>query len=147
MTMNFLDPRLPERFWSKCIPEPNSGCWLWLGGEANGYGRTALDGVRVYVHRAVMMVERDIPNGMHIDHLCRNTLCCNPAHLEAVTQRENTLRGIGPFAIKARQSTCVHGHPFDEINTYTRKGRPGTRECKSCVRERKLAKGTYGRSK
>jgi hypothetical protein len=72
-----------------------------------------------------------IPAGLTIDHLCRNRACFNPVHLEAVTQRENTLRGEGPTAKLARLTHCPKGHPFSKDNTHIYKNR---RVCKACKR-------------
>jgi len=75
-----------------------------------------------------------IPDGFHIDHLCRNRACANPAHLEAVPPRVNILRGVGMSAIHARQTHCVNGHPFDAENTLILPD--GERCCRTCNRER-----------
>lgn len=74
---------------------PVSACWIWQGEiNRNGYGRVWIAGLRVMAHRAVWQIIRgDIPDGLVLDHLCRNRACCNPCHLEPVTVRENTLRG------------------------------------------------------
>jgi hypothetical protein len=74
---------------------PQTGCWEWDGCSSQGYGRTGRNSTKL-AHRAVY--ERfcgEIPEGMVLDHLCRNTVCCNPAHLEAVTNTENCRRGAG----------------------------------------------------
>jgi hypothetical protein len=70
-------------------------CYVWQGStNGRGYGIIWNNGRRCYVHRVTYELENGpIPKGMMIDHLCRETLCCNPDHLEAVTNRENTLRG------------------------------------------------------
>lgn len=72
-----------------------SDCYIWQGStNGRGYGIIWSAGRRQYVHRVTYEIENGpIPKGLMIDHLCRETLCCNPEHLEAVTNRENTLRG------------------------------------------------------
>lgn len=72
-----------------------------------------------------------IPAGMTLDHLCRNRLCVNPVHLEAVTNRVNILRGTSPAAIHARKVACPNGHP------YSGRERRGTRICHTCMAARK----------
>jgi hypothetical protein len=79
-----------------------------------------------------------IPNGLHIDHLCRNRGCVNPVHLEPVTQQENMLRGYAPSAVSHRANRCHRGHEFTPENTYI-KHRPNgriKRDCKECARMR-----------
>jgi len=109
------------------IPEPNSGCWIWLGGLGrSGYGRyqnKPAHRVSFEAHGGV------IPDGLVIDHLCRNILCVNPSPLEPVTTRVNTLRGIGPTAINAKKTHCPSGHPLSGRNLDVRKGK---RYCRLC---------------
>ncbi|MBI2934658.1 MAG: HNH endonuclease [Chloroflexi bacterium] len=80
-----------------------------------------------------------VPDGLCIDHLCRTHLCVNPAHLEAVRPRTNTLRGESPSAIRHRASHCMRGHPYTPENTYIY-AKTGWRICRIChdaaVRER-----------
>ena len=76
-----------------------------------------------------------IPTGLTLDHLCRNTLCVNPAHLEPVTMRENILRGYSPSANGARATHCPHGHPYNERNTGITKTN-GARFCRTCHNQR-----------
>lgn len=83
-------------------------CWVWTGARTYGYGRVMVEGRSALVHRWVYenLVD-DIPEGHHLDHLCRNKPCCNPDHLEVVTPLENTRRGSGDYT----RGTCKHGHP------------------------------------
>src|SRR6266478_6123799 len=115
------------RAWKYIEPEPNSGCWLWVGivskgpGRGKGYGRFWLGGRRGGPRRNVMahrfMYEQlvgAIPRGLQLDHLCRVPGCVNPAHLEPVTARENLMRGNTRAAANARKTICLRGHPLDD---------------------------------
>lgn len=78
------------------MPVPFSGCWVWMGSmfSRNGYGRVWWDGRRRQAHRVLWeMANGPVPRGMVLDHRCRVRCCVNPAHLEPVTVRVNTLRG------------------------------------------------------
>jgi hypothetical protein len=90
--------------------------------------------VRLLAHRASYEAFiGPIPDGMTIDHLCRNRKCVNPSHLEAVPMRVNVLRGVGVTAKNAVKTHCVNGHEFNDQNTYSdSKGR----SCRACKRER-----------
>src|SRR5215831_2935549 len=81
------------RFWSS-VDRRADGCWLWLGWcRGDGYGQARFRGRMFYVHRlAWLLLRGSIPEGLHIDHLCRVKRCCNPAHLEPVTPAENSRR-------------------------------------------------------
>jgi len=83
-----------ERFKEKYIVDKHTGCWLWQGSHhPNGYGRFNLNSMTIFAHRASYMLHvGDIPKGLVLDHLCRNTRCVNPGHLEVVTYQENRLR-------------------------------------------------------
>lgn len=114
------------------VTDAPGGCWQWTGYlMPNGYARITIDGERQYAHRVAYeaFVAR-IPDGLVIDHLCRNRGCVNPAHLEAVTQRINVLRGKSHAADRARQTECLRGHRFDAANTYMAGN--GTRKCRHC---------------
>lgn len=124
------------------IPEhrPELGpCWIWTGYcSKKGYGAMPVDGRARGTHRlAYELLVGPIPDGLQIDHLCRVPACCNPAHLEAVTSRENTVRGVSHNGLKTH---CKHGHPFDAANTYVT--RRGKRWCRACGKERKASKRT-----
>jgi len=83
---------IPDRFWSHV--SKSDDCLLWRSTVRKGYGRfTVRTGRAVTAHRyAYEMAFGPIPDGMTIDHLCNNTLCVNPGHLEPVTLLENIAR-------------------------------------------------------
>src|ERR1019366_7080070 len=118
---------------ARYVPEPNSGCWLWLGSEVGeGYGRIQHDGSYVLAHRfSYELTYGPIPASMTIDHVCRNRACVNPAHLRILSGRENTLCGFGPAAVNARKTSCPNGHVFDAVD------KTGGRFCRQCHNEGK----------
>jgi hypothetical protein len=126
------DSSLPEKFWSKVSPCPNTGCWLWTGCvNANGYGshgRAARHSGSKLTHRFTYEAAfGPLPAGTEIDHkVCRTRSCCNPAHLEAVPHRINVLRG------SAKKSACKRGHALEGSNLLPIKGGASSR-CKACV--------------
>jgi hypothetical protein len=140
--MNFNDPRLPDRFWKKCTPKHDTGCWIWNAAALpSGYGRINMDGLVQSAHRvSYTALVGPIPDGMHIDHLvCQTPACCNPAHLEPVTPAENTRRGKAGATCRARQlakTHCPSGHPYDHENTRIVGGK---RHCRECGRMRARA--------
>lgn len=140
------DPRLPERFWEK-VREDDSGCWLWTAAtNRNGYGSFHVEqpgGTRgkqltreAHRHAYVVLVG-DVPEGMELDHRCRNRTCCNPAHLEPVTHAENLARSS-----TATKTHCVNGHEFTDENTWVPKDRPTQRYCRACNRDRQRRRRT-----
>lgn len=125
---------LSRRLERNIIPVTESGCWIWTAGTVAGYGRMKVNGRPVLIHR--LMYERagkHIPEGYTVDHLCRVRCCVNPDHLEAVTFKENVLRGIGPTAVNRRKAKCNNGHEFNDTNTHITK--TGGRVCRVCDRE------------
>lgn len=116
------------------------GCWQWTAGaygkkdRTAGYGRLKVNGIYVPVHRwAYEHYVGPIPEGMVIDHLCRNTRCVNPKHMEPVTSKENTRRGTAPSAQNMAKTHCKHGHEFEPENTrYYSKKYPNRRKCIIC---------------
>ena len=108
-------------------------CVRWQGKYfANGYGRVGYK----MAHRIVYEQEvGEIPEGLQLDHLCRNRWCVNTLHLEPVTIAENVLRGEGITANNKRKTSCDKGHPFTLRNTYIRQDRPNRRECRICRNE------------
>lgn len=102
-----------------------SKCWNWPGHrDRQGYGKVGKRLAHRLVYQAAL--GEPIPDGMVIDHLCRNPSCVNPEHLDVVTPEENTKRGL-----RANATHCIHGHPFDATNTYiSAQGR----SCRACNR-------------
>ena len=87
----------------------------------------------IHAHRAAYeLLVGPVPTGMHLDHLCRNRWCSNPAHCEPVSIGENLRRGNGPTGLNARKAHCLRGHPFDDANTHI--NQDGTRRCRECAR-------------
>jgi len=123
-----------ERFWAKV--EITGSCWLWrASNDGHGYGQLSLQRKPIKAHRfAYTLLRGAIPQGLTIDHLCRNRACVNPEHMEVVTQKVNTLRGIGASAKHARATYCLRGHAFVLSNTY--RTREGWRCCRLCNRDR-----------
>lgn len=121
-----------QRFSAKFVANGYNDCWIWTGAvESQGYGRFCLHGKTIYAHRASFILHNSvIPDGMQIDHLCRNRRCVNPSHLEIVTQKENILRGESPTAKHARQAVCIRGHELSGKNL--RIAPNGARKCKTC---------------
>jgi hypothetical protein len=132
-------PPLEERFWSRVNREGN--CWEWLGRRTpEGYGTISHKGRPVGAHVVSFTLHKGpIPRGLVIDHLCRNRWCVNPDHLEAVTNRENVLRGNSPSAVIRRTGICGQGHRIEGDNAYTPPSRPTQRTCKTCMRNRTKA--------
>src|SRR5258706_12037463 len=118
---------LTERFWAKVDVRGPDECWAWTAGTVCGYGSFSVPGPRtVRAHRWIYeQVNGPIPDGLQIDHLCRNSLCVNPTHLEAVTGKENAQRGL----CGRLKTHCKHGHPLSGENLHIP---PGTmqRRCR-----------------
>ncbi len=118
-------------------------CWRYDGSlNHGGYGHVNVkDGSGTWapksVHRiAYLTLVGPIPDGLDLDHLCRNRACWNPAHLEPVTRQVNVVRGIAPTKSGAWQRAVTHcpaGHPYNQANTRVANGR---RHCRACARER-----------
>lgn len=125
-----------ELFWAKV--EPTGFCWNWKGpvlrGGYGNYSTAQQRGLPQLAHRlAYTLLIGPIPEGLDLDHLCRNRLCCNPDHLEPVTRRENVLRGERSIMHRKRpewqKEFCKHGHN----DWYTEPS--GRRRCGSCRRK------------
>lgn len=116
-----------DRFWKYAMPEPNSGCWLWVGKQyRNGYGAMFFRGTTVPAHRASWQLFCGaIPEEMEIDHRCKNRPCVNPEHLRLATKAENLANR------HLLKSHCRNGHPFTADNCYFEND-GNTRRCKTC---------------
>lgn len=120
-------------------------CWDWPGFiQQNGYGSTRgrrADGApctEMAHRRAYETLVGPIPDGLTIDHLCRNRRCINPGHMEPVGQGDNVLRGDAGSSRNARKTHCRKGHPFSGANLYLHP-RPKNRQhrvCRACHAER-----------
>jgi HNH endonuclease len=144
--VSHLTPGDKERFWSfvnKNGPLPQNRpelgpCWIWKGYinkeshygyfYARSHGHRAL-GLRA--HRlAWELLRGKIPRGYVTDHLCRVKKCVNVNHLEIVTPRQNTLRGLSPSSLNSRKAVCKRGHPLWGRNLYVTP--KGGRRCRTC---------------
>lgn len=116
-----------DRFAEKVATSELDDCWHWIATcQPNGYGAFGSSGVTHRAHRwSYEHFVGPIPDGLPLDHLCRNRACVNPEHLEPVTHQVNTRR--------AMRAACVNGHDFSPENTWMHKGK---RYCRTCRRTR-----------
>jgi hypothetical protein len=128
-----LTPKQIDRFWSRVdVPYQPSCCWEWQGYKhRDGYGCVRYERRMgaFQAHRvSYTLLLGPIPDGMTLDHLCRNRPCVNPDHLQIVDVGTNTLRGYGTAALNKRKTHCRNGHelvpdPYKE----------GHRRCPICI--------------
>ena len=131
------DPEIRRRFYSKVKLGSGAECWPWTAGKiSSGYGAFHPGhGKTVLAHRfSYELTVGPIPDGLVIDHTCRNRDCVNPSHLEPVTNEENLRRGAGYALRNGMRSSCKNGHQYTQENTYT-DPRGGIR-CRECARIR-----------
>lgn len=138
------DAEILQRLLPKIVFHMPLGCWEWQGAKHSRYGHgmfgyNALGkNTTRYVH--VWLWENlvgPVPADLQLDHLCRNTRCCNPLHLEPVTARVNNLRGQSSAARNARKTKCIRGHELSGDNLYIRKrGQRQERWCRTCMTSR-----------
>lgn len=125
-----------ERLEAKHVKNAITGCWEYTGyRQPRGYGSIQVQGKAVLAHRASYEeYVGPIPEGMVIDHLCRNTSCINPEHLEPTTQRENLMRSpFGKAVTNSAKTHCPQGHEYTPENTRMMPQRYGwARVCGTC---------------
>lgn len=147
---------VPDAFWARIDRSAGpAGCWPWTGAVTRGYGKYRDQSAH---HIAYEAMKGPVPAHLVLDHECHNRdltcpggegcrhrRCCNPAHLDAVTQRENVLRSplTMPHVNRAK-TRCPKDHPYDEGNTYQRAG--GRRECRICRYQRQARTRTAARA-
>jgi len=114
-------------------------CWIPnYTTDKGGYVSLRADGRMQKMHRLTYeALVGPIPEGRQLDHLCRVRSCCNPAHLDPVSPRVNTLRGFGVTSANARKTHCIHGHEYTPENTAMRPD--GSRKCIECRRRHRMA--------
>lgn len=132
---------LPERIRSKIAVRP-SGCWEWSGALTRGYGRVRFNGRSALAHRVIYeLLAGHVAADLDLDHLCRNTICVNPDHLEPVTHRENIRRGrwnAGAAQAQLSRTACANGHPYTAETLYIPPASSRRqRQCRICRREAK----------
>lgn len=113
---------LPEKVEARIIPEPMSGCWIWTGplrDSKDGYGGLSHEGKVYRTHKFVFeFFNGPVPQGLCLDHICRNKICCNPEHLEVATWKMNIRRGAGVAPRNLAKTHCPQGHEYTLENTY-----------------------------
>lgn len=113
-------------------------CLEWTAHiSPNGYGRFQLNRKSEYAHRvAYELIKGKIPENLVINHLCRNRKCCNPDHLEVITQKLNIQKGKTGYHdnhLNKFKTHCPQGHEYNKENTYAYNG---NRVCKICTQIR-----------
>lgn len=144
---------MEEKLLNNSVRDTKTGCLRWTGGHVpRGYGLVWDSGARK--SRAVHRVAHEvwvgpIPESHDVDHVadrgCRYRDCIEPTHLEAVTHRENLLRGETVSGVNARKTHCSNNHEFTEENTMIQHGKRRCRECRRLAdRARRAAKRDRG---
>lgn len=135
--MNTYTESFEARFWQKV--DASAPCWVWTAStKGNGYGQVKHPDRKspMFAHRvAYEMLTGESLEGVTIDHLCKNTLCVNPDHLQPVSMATNVLRSSSPPARNAIKTHCPRGHELSDGNLVKDRGR----RCKTCHRDKMRA--------
>lgn len=129
--------RMEGKHVKRLLPRPGmkTGCWEWTGFcDRKGYAKIWNPGGNQYAHVVMYQLRvGPVPAGWEVDHLCNNTSCVRPTHLEAVTGAENTRRRDERLGNpSARKDHCKNGHPFSGDNLFI--NTKGHRVCRACSR-------------
>ena len=138
VTVTHLDSQMDvTRFWKHVGQQPVDQCWVWpLAKTRLGYGKMRVGDRMIHAHKfAYDNLVGAVPKGLELDHTCRNRACCNPAHLEPVTHKENMRRGAW-----ATKTHCKHEHEYTVKNTRVYNG---WRFCRECDRIRSAIRRSY----
>lgn len=139
-----FSPKEYKRIFSKISIDNKTDCWNWTGSlDGFGYGLLWYKRKTERIHRVIYsFFKHQIPRGRdatkfaQLDHICKNKKCCNPEHLELVSQKTNILRADSPVSRNARKTHCKHGHLLIVNNN-------GRRDCHICdsIRHKKRMSG------
>jgi hypothetical protein len=146
VTLDEMRASIKRRVQQYAVIDGATGCWLWTASQTYaGYGRLQVTdeagrSTAWGAHRAAYVAwVGPVPDGLHLDHLCRVRHCVNPRHLEPVTNEENLKRSpITHTSINMGRTHCKHGHEFTAANTYATRGGRG-RACRQCKNDRTVA--------
>jgi hypothetical protein len=134
---DLITNELRSHFLSKIRVRPD-GCHEFQAASYGGGYRAfyVRRGLKFYAHRVAWTIANGtIPDGLVIDHLCRNKECVNPEHLEAVTQRTNVLRGTTPSLLPRNTGRCQRGHDMTLPRAWVIVSTRNSRRCRQCLRE------------
>jgi len=125
----------------RSVKDKNSNCWNWLGSRsANKYGCIHFRGRTQKTHRvSYILFVGEIPKDLTIDHICRNTLCINPAHLRPMSLIDNIMAGNGICVKNKNKTHCVNGHDITNGYVWKRKIGNPVRVCRKCLNIRQNA--------